>query len=73
MFSSKFGKGAAFEVRRSADGYVAVKASFGSLRTKKARDVLEMLGEVADGLKIEPAPVAQVPDRAFDFDQTVKG
>jgi len=66
-FASKFGKGATFEVKRSADGYVAVKASFGSLRQKKSREVLEMLGEVAEGLKIEPTPVFPATTRSFNF------
>ena len=68
-FASKFGNGASFEVKRSSDGYVAVKASFGTLRQKKAREVLEMLGEVADGLRIEPTPI--VPTR-FKSTATVR-
>ena len=47
-FAKQFGNGASFEVKRSSDGYVAVKASFGTLRQKKAREVLEMLRDLDD-------------------------
>ncbi len=74
MFSSKFGQGASFEIKRSSDGYVAIKVSFGSLKQKKAPEIIAMLGEAMESLKVQPPPPMQTVDRVrapFNF-PTVK-